>query len=84
MSRFDIRKLKKKVITSENNEHLKLLEEGVEIWNEWREKNPDVKPDFRGTKLKGAKLWGANFKDADFEDANLKGADLQNANLQGG
>jgi hypothetical protein len=26
-------------------EHLKILKQGVEAWNKWREENPDVKPD---------------------------------------
>ena len=28
-----------------NKEHLKILKQGVEAWNKWREENPDVKPD---------------------------------------
>jgi hypothetical protein len=28
-----------------NPEHLEILKQGVEAWNEWREKNPDIEPD---------------------------------------
>ena len=28
-----------------NPEHLKILKQGVEVWNKWREDNPDVYPD---------------------------------------
>jgi hypothetical protein len=28
-----------------NDEHLAILKQGVEVWNEWRQKNPDVRPD---------------------------------------
>lgn len=28
-----------------NAEHLAILKEGVEVWNEWRELNPKIKPD---------------------------------------
>jgi len=38
-----------------NREHLEILKRGVKAWNEWREKNPDVKPDLRGADLKGRK-----------------------------
>ena len=26
--------------------HLEMLKQGVEKWNTWREKHPDLKPDF--------------------------------------
>ena len=28
-----------------NEEHVALLKQGVEVWNKWREENPDIKPD---------------------------------------
>jgi len=28
-----------------NEEHLKILKQGVEAWNKWREENPDIEPD---------------------------------------
>ena len=28
-----------------NPEHLKILEQGVEIWNKWRKKNLEIEPD---------------------------------------
>jgi uncharacterized protein YjbI with pentapeptide repeats len=59
-----------------NQEHLDILAEGVEAWNEWRKKNPDVRPD-----LIGAHLSNANLRDADFGGANLSGARLDDANL---
>jgi hypothetical protein len=27
-----------------NEEHFKILKQGVEAWNEWREKNPKITP----------------------------------------
>jgi hypothetical protein len=26
-------------------EHLAILEKGVDVWNKWREENPDIEPD---------------------------------------
>ena len=34
-----------------NPEHLELLKEGVDAWNTWRERNPDVQPDLKGADL---------------------------------
>ena len=27
-----------------NEEHLKILKQGVEVWNKWRNANPEIKP----------------------------------------
>lgn len=51
-----------------NPEHLKILMQGVEVWNRWREENPEIEPDL---------------KDIDFSEVNFCGADLQNVNLYG-
>jgi hypothetical protein len=44
-----------------NEEHLKILEEGVAAWNRWREAHPEISPD-----LSGANLIRANLRDANF------------------
>ncbi|BCS89987.1 pentapeptide repeat-containing protein [Pseudodesulfovibrio sediminis] len=36
-----------------NPDHLKILEQGVETWNKWREDNPEVVPDFQNAELNG-------------------------------
>ena len=54
-----------------NPEHLKILKQGVEVWNKWRRGNPDIRPD----------LSEANLTEADLVDANLKGADLKETRL---
>jgi hypothetical protein len=42
-----------------NDEHVALLKKDVEAWNEWRDANPDVRPDFSGADLVNAHLgWG--------------------------
>ena len=49
-----------------NQEHLAILKQGVETWNQWREEHPDVILDL---------------SDADLSEANLNGANLIEANL---
>jgi uncharacterized protein YjbI with pentapeptide repeats len=71
-----------------NEEHLKLLKQGVEIWNQWRKDNPEIRPDLNGADLYGAylheaNLVGADLSGADLSMADLYGADLSTANLSG-
>lgn len=54
-----------------NEEHLAILKQGVEVWNEWREENPDVRPDLSQAYLRWADLSGA-----DLGWAYLRRADL--------
>ena len=81
-----------------NPEHLSILKEGLEVWSEWRKKNPEVQPDLfkadlsevnlieadlhRAT-LIAANLRGANLNGADLSYAELSGADLTEARLIG-
>ena len=64
-----------------NEEHLAKLKEGVEAWNEWRKKNPDLQPDLQGAHLSQAQLQGINLSRAQLQKANLSEAQLQKANL---
>jgi hypothetical protein len=76
-----------------NKEHLARLKQGVEAWNQWRDENPDIRPDLTRANLIGATLIGvnltaatvrrANFTRADLTDATLIGADLTRATLTG-
>ena len=66
-----------------NPEHLELLNQGVEPWNAWREKNPKIRPDLSWADLSGANLEGANLRATYMCEANLRGADLLGANLIG-
>lgn len=60
---------------------LSLLLDGAEVWNGWRQENPDVKPRLRRADLGGAMLRNANLAGAQLGGANLRGADLFKANL---
>ncbi len=44
-----------------NEEHLKILKQGAEAWNRWREKNPKIKRDLTKADLYRANLRGANY-----------------------
>jgi uncharacterized protein YjbI with pentapeptide repeats len=63
-----------------NEEHLKILKQGVEQWNKWRLENV-IKPDLQDANLYGADLSGANLYGANLYGANLSGANLSGANL---
>ena len=64
-----------------NPKHVKVLKRGVEAWNRWRRKNPDVRADLSGADLSGADLSIADLAGANLSEANLMGADLSIANL---
>ena len=68
-----------------DEEHLKILKQGVEQWNKWRLENAKnaIRPNLGGADLSGAKLSGANLSDAKLIDANLSGANLSGAYLGG-
>lgn len=70
-----------------NQQHLDILKQGVEVWNEWRRQHPEIQPDLSKAFLKGVSLHGANLKGADLKNANLNWAypieaDLQEADLK--
>ena len=66
-----------------NPEHLDLLRQGVEVWNDWRRKNQSVRPDLAGANLSKAHLFNVDLSEANLTGADLTGADLSNANLLG-
>ncbi len=59
-----------------NQEHLDILKQGIDNWNDWRRRFPRERPD-----LSRADLSGANLSRANLSDANLNRADLRNTNL---
>ena len=72
-----------------NPEHVKILKQGMDVWNNWREENPWIKPSLRGASLDGTDLrWAnlrwANLRGVTLRGANLRGANLRQANLSGG
>jgi uncharacterized protein YjbI with pentapeptide repeats len=65
-----------------NPKHLAKLKEGVGPWNQWRKRNPKVRPDLSKANLRKAILSGANFSRADLSRARLGGADLTGAKFR--
>jgi hypothetical protein len=63
-----------------NKEALRILKQGPEAWNKWREATPG-RANFRGAKLYLADLPRANFSGADFREADLFHANLCGANF---
>jgi hypothetical protein len=64
-----------------NEEHYKIIKQGVEVWNAWREEHPDVVPDLEAVNLKGTNLTGADLFEAKLTSANLTGAELIGADI---
>jgi uncharacterized protein YjbI with pentapeptide repeats len=77
-----------------NPEHLEILKHGVEEWNKWRLKHPDIRPDLTSAYLSETSMdWSepdvpgilgiANLQLIDFRGVSLAFARLQGANLRG-
>ena len=76
-----------------NQQHLDLLQQGKDIWNQWRREHQDTRPNlsranFSGTNLMNFDLSVTDLSEANLSRANLSGAqlwvaDLREANLSG-
>jgi uncharacterized protein YjbI with pentapeptide repeats len=79
------------VFAMANSEHLARLRRGVPKWNQWRRKNPSIRPNLSGADLFLADLREVDVSEADLgrailikanlSDANLRGADLREADF---
>lgn len=66
-----------------NLKQLKILAQGVSVWNKWREENIDVKVDLHDANLRETNLKVVNLRGADLYGADLHGSDLSVAILSG-
>lgn len=66
-----------------NREHLRLLNQGVKSWNQWRDANPNIRPDLQLANLNGKDLCKINLNRADLSGADLSGTELRHAHLIG-
>jgi hypothetical protein len=64
-----------------NQEHLDILNHGVEAWNRWREKHYELVPNLYEIDLSWRNLSGANLCQTDLGWTNLSYAQLEKANL---
>jgi hypothetical protein len=65
-----------------NPEHLQILKQGVEAWNQWREQNRVFQPDLSGADLSGENLSAADLYEAKLTLADLTGVYLRDAYLR--
>ena len=63
-------------------EHVAKLKEGVQLWNTWREANPDEWIDLSEANLVETNLEFINLQRANLLEVNLQGSNLLKANLQ--
>jgi uncharacterized protein YjbI with pentapeptide repeats len=64
-----------------NPEHLEVLQQGVEAWNQWREMNPEEAPDLSKANLSKTDLTKANLSRTNLSEANLNETNLSKAYL---
>lgn len=70
-----------------DQEHLDILKQGVNVWNQWRKEHPEIQPDLSRAKLTGAdlqsfNLGGTKLQDTALSFANLRGSDLRGSDLR--
>lgn len=79
-----------------NEVQMRIIKQGAQLWNQWRKRNPAVKPNlsnadlsrmdlqeanFSLTNLTGSKFNRSNLAHANFSSANLSKASFNNADL---
>jgi hypothetical protein len=64
-----------------NEEHLKVIQQGIIIWNKWKKMHPEVRPDLRGADLSFADLNFADLSYAHLDSADLRGANFTHAGI---
>ena len=65
----------------EDQQPLGFLLQGKEVWKQWRQMQPGVRPQLTGTHLSNADLRGVDLSQADLSNADLSEAILRGANL---
>jgi uncharacterized protein YjbI with pentapeptide repeats len=66
-----------------NSEHLAILKQGEEVWNRWRDEQPEVQPDLSEADLSERILWHVNFSGANLQGTKLLSAVLVSTRLNG-
>jgi len=71
-----------------NRAHIRILGQGVNVWNRWRKNRPSISPDLSGADLTNRNLTGANLANTNlnrsiFTHANLTSVNMFGASLEG-
>jgi len=66
-----------------NSEHLTILNNGLQLWSDWRKNNPEVQPDLSRINLSGFNFTGINFTDTNLLGTNFSESVLADANFEG-
>jgi uncharacterized protein YjbI with pentapeptide repeats len=62
-------------------EHLEILKQGTDVWNQWREEKFYVRPNLRGADLRDVDVSKVYLGEADLTGVDLRGRDLSHAQL---
>lgn len=65
-----------------NSNHLKIINQGVVVWNKWRKDNPGIQPDLSGANFERTDLCVGPSVVLDFSTANLEAAKFTRAELE--
>jgi len=65
-----------------NIEYAKILQQGVSVWNKWRQENPSIEIDLSGEDFSELNLSKVDFSEANLQFTNFTMADLRQANLR--
>jgi uncharacterized protein YjbI with pentapeptide repeats len=75
-------------MTMANDDHLKIIRQGPDVWNRWRNENPGIEPDLARTDLSRLELNEIDLNETDlrktiFQNTTFRGATLIKADLRG-
>lgn len=66
-----------------NKSHIRILDQGINVWNVWRKNRPTISPDLSGADLTNRNFSGANFSNANLNRANFTHTNMVSVNLIG-
>lgn len=66
-----------------NRAHLRVLRQGVNVWNTWRRNRPTISPDLSGADLTNRDLTGANLANTNLNRSNVTHANLTRVDMVG-
>ena len=79
LDKVDVPDLK---LLTPNKDHLRLLKQGVKVWNRWRKKYPLIIPQLAGLDLRRWTLDGIDLSRADLRKARIRASSIKKANFE--